>query len=46
MSAELDGEIQCILASLYQEVEEADDFVTVAMDLSFLESMVADIKEM
>lgn len=45
-STELDEELQRILAALYQGVDEADDFVTVAMDLSFLESMEAGIKEM
>ena len=45
-SEELDGEIQRILASLHQGVEEADDSITVAMDLSFLESMAAGVKEM
>ena len=45
-SMELDEELQCIPASLYQGVDEADNSVAVAMDLSFLESMAAGIKEM
>ena len=44
--AELDGELQRILASLYKGVDEADDSVDVVMDLSFLEFMAAGIKEM
>ena len=46
MSTELDKELQCILASLYQGVEEVDDSVAVAMDLSFMEFLAAGHKEM
>lgn len=45
-STELDGELQCILALLYQGVKEVDDSVAVAMDLSFMESVAAGLKEM
>ena len=44
--AELDEELQCLLAPLYQRAGGADHSAAVAMDLSFLESMVAGIKEM
>ena len=43
-SVELYEELQRILASLHQGFGEADDSVAVAMDLSFLESMVTGIK--
>ena len=46
MSTELDGELRCTLMSMYQGVEEVDDSVTIAMDLSFMESVVTGIKEM
>jgi hypothetical protein len=45
-STKLDEELQRILASLYQGVNEADDSIAVAMDLSFLESMAVGIKKM
>ena len=43
---ELDEELQHIQAPLYQGVDAADDSTTVMMDISFLESMAASIKEM
>ena len=43
-SAELDEELQRILASLYQGVEEVDDSIAIAMDLSFMDSMAAGIR--
>lgn len=46
VSADFNEEIQRILAPLYQGTEEADDSVTVAMDLSFLESVATGIKDM
>ena len=46
MSAELDGELQRILESLYQGVEEVDDPAILTMDLSLLESMAPGMKEM
>ena len=44
--AELDEELQRLLAPLYQGAEEANDSTAIAMDLSFMESMAAGVKEM
>ena len=46
MGTELDRELQRLLAPLYQGVGEADDSTNIALDLSFLESMAAGVKEM
>jgi hypothetical protein len=46
VSANLDEEIQRIMAPLSQRAEEADDSVSVVLDLSFLESVATGIKEM
>ena len=46
VSAELDEEIQHIMAPLSQQVEEANDSISTVIDLSFLESMAAGTKEM
>ena len=45
-SAELDEEIQRIMAPLSQHIGEADDPADAVMDLSFLESVAKGIKEM
>nr|XP_020194144.1 uncharacterized protein LOC109779957 [Aegilops tauschii subsp. strangulata] len=45
-NAELDEELQCLLAPLYQRAGGADHSAAVAMDLSFMESMAAGMKEM
>ena len=45
MSTKLDEELQRILASLYQGVEEVDYSVAVAMDLSFMESVAAGFRD-
>ena len=45
-SAEIKEELQCILAAMYQGVEEDDDSIAIMMDMSFMESMVVGIKEM
>ena len=45
-SAELDEDLQHLLAPLYQEAGEANDSGAIAMDLSFLESMATGVKEM
>ena len=46
VSAELDEEIQRIMAPLFQQIGEADDPADAVMDLSFLASVATGIKEM
>ena len=43
--AELDEELQHLLAPLHLGGEEADDSIVVDMDFSFMESMAAGVKE-
>jgi hypothetical protein len=45
-SAELDKEIQRIIAPLSHQIRETDGSVDAVLDLSFLESVAAGIKEM
>ena len=44
--AELDDELQRLLALQHLGSGEADDTATITMDLSFIESMVTGLKEM
>ena len=44
--AELDEELQRLLALLYQGAGEADNSAAVAMDLSFMKSIAVGVKEM
>jgi len=46
MDVELNEELQCLLVPLYQGAGEADNSAAVAMDLSFMESMAACVKDM
>ena len=44
--AELNEELQRLLAPLYLGAREADDSAAITIDLSFIESMAAGVKEM